>query len=163
MPTLDAPELGYIKESTSEQYVPDVFYKVRLNTVFTFNNAIIFLFFQTKGEYGADETFLARPFPLYQLTVDLTTTTPLSPQPLFPGGKGRFPVENREMQVGNEILIINHDGCYHLSGCILSSRSLVLSRTTSVGNMASISSATCPTFIYCTTSTLPPQPGLTSR
>ena len=28
MPTLDAPELGYIKESTSEQYVPDVFYKV---------------------------------------------------------------------------------------------------------------------------------------
>ena len=28
VPTLDAPDLGYIKESTSEQYVPDVFYKV---------------------------------------------------------------------------------------------------------------------------------------
>ena len=28
VPTLDAPELGYIRESTSEQYVPDVFYKV---------------------------------------------------------------------------------------------------------------------------------------
>lgn len=28
IPTLDAPELGYIRESTSEQYVPDVFYTV---------------------------------------------------------------------------------------------------------------------------------------
>ena len=30
IPTLDAPELGYIKESSNKQYVPDVFYKVRL-------------------------------------------------------------------------------------------------------------------------------------
>jgi len=29
IPTRDAPELGYVKESTNEQYVPDVFYKVR--------------------------------------------------------------------------------------------------------------------------------------
>ena len=28
IPTKDAPELGYIKESSNEQYVPDVFYKV---------------------------------------------------------------------------------------------------------------------------------------
>lgn len=28
IPTKDAPELGYIRESSSEQYVPDVFYKV---------------------------------------------------------------------------------------------------------------------------------------
>lgn len=28
IPTKDAPELGYIKESTDKQYVPDVFYKV---------------------------------------------------------------------------------------------------------------------------------------
>ena len=28
VPTLDAPELGFIRESTSEQYVPDVLYKV---------------------------------------------------------------------------------------------------------------------------------------
>ena len=28
IPTLDAPELGYIKESSSKQYIPDVFYKV---------------------------------------------------------------------------------------------------------------------------------------
>jgi len=32
VPTLDAPELGYIRESTPEQYVPDVFYKVHVNT-----------------------------------------------------------------------------------------------------------------------------------
>lgn len=29
VPTLDAMELGYIRESTPKQYVPDVFYKVR--------------------------------------------------------------------------------------------------------------------------------------
>ena len=28
VPTLDAKELGYIRESTPTQYVPDVFYKV---------------------------------------------------------------------------------------------------------------------------------------
>lgn len=28
VPCRDAPELGYVKESSSEQYVPDVFYKV---------------------------------------------------------------------------------------------------------------------------------------
>ena len=28
VPTIDAPELGYIRESTSEQYVPDILYKV---------------------------------------------------------------------------------------------------------------------------------------
>jgi len=29
IPTRDAPELGYVKESSNEQYVPDVFYKVK--------------------------------------------------------------------------------------------------------------------------------------
>jgi len=28
IPTKDAPELGYVRESTDKQYVPDVFYKV---------------------------------------------------------------------------------------------------------------------------------------
>lgn len=28
LPTLDAPELGYVKESSNKQYVPDVYYKV---------------------------------------------------------------------------------------------------------------------------------------
>ncbi len=30
LPTLDAPELGYVRESTTQRYVPDVFYKVRI-------------------------------------------------------------------------------------------------------------------------------------
>lgn len=29
LPCKDAPELGYAKESSPEQYVPDVFFKVR--------------------------------------------------------------------------------------------------------------------------------------
>ena len=28
IPTRDAPELAYVKESTAEQYVPDVYFKV---------------------------------------------------------------------------------------------------------------------------------------
>lgn len=31
IPTKDAPELGYVKESSETQYVPDVFYKVSLH------------------------------------------------------------------------------------------------------------------------------------
>ena len=31
LPTYDAPELGYIKETSAEQYVPDVYYKVRIS------------------------------------------------------------------------------------------------------------------------------------
>jgi nuclear protein localization family protein 4 len=30
LPTLDAAELGFIRESSDKQYVPDVFYKVRI-------------------------------------------------------------------------------------------------------------------------------------
>ena len=30
LPTYDAPELGYIKETCPEQYVPDVYFKVKI-------------------------------------------------------------------------------------------------------------------------------------
>jgi nuclear protein localization family protein 4 len=30
VPTKDAPELGYVIESTDKKFVPDVYYKVRL-------------------------------------------------------------------------------------------------------------------------------------
>ena len=33
IPTKDAPELGYVKESSNEQFVPDVFYTVRTQMV----------------------------------------------------------------------------------------------------------------------------------
>lgn len=52
VPTKDAPELGYIKESTSEQYVPDVFYS------------------QTDS-YGNKSKLLARPLPVEFLLVDV--------------------------------------------------------------------------------------------
>ena len=32
VPTIDVSSLGYVKESSSEQYVPDVFYKVSYST-----------------------------------------------------------------------------------------------------------------------------------
>lgn len=35
LPTKDAPELGYVRESTDKQYVPDVFYKVSQNLFFS--------------------------------------------------------------------------------------------------------------------------------
>lgn len=37
VPTKDAAELGYIRESSDKQYVPDVFYKVTLHEYKVFN------------------------------------------------------------------------------------------------------------------------------
>jgi len=78
IPTKDAPELGYIKESSNEQYVPDVFYKV-------------------KDEYGNEVTQLARPLPVEYLLVDMPAAFPVEPEFTFTGGnkKKPFPVENR--------------------------------------------------------------------
>lgn len=64
IPTKDAPELGYIKESSEKQYVPDVFYKV-------------------KDTYGNEVTQLARPLPVEYLLVDLPAAFPLSAQYTF--------------------------------------------------------------------------------
>lgn len=79
LPTKDAPELGYVKESTNEQYVPDVYYK-------------------KKDEYGNEVTKIARPLPVEYLLVDVPVSTPKSPQFTFsvagPGEK-QFPIENR--------------------------------------------------------------------
>lgn len=37
VPTKDAPELAYVRQSTAEKYIPDVYYKVSQNqpTLFT--------------------------------------------------------------------------------------------------------------------------------
>lgn len=53
IPTIDAPELGYIRESTQDLYVPDVYYKM-------------------KDEYGNEITKLARPLPLAYLLLDVS-------------------------------------------------------------------------------------------
>jgi nuclear protein localization family protein 4 len=72
VPTIDAPELGYIRESTPGRYIPDVIYK-------------------EKEAYK-----VARPLPVEYLIIDIPAAFPQDPQPLFVGGVGKpFPVENR--------------------------------------------------------------------
>uniref|UniRef100_A0A3P9MJL3 Nuclear protein localization protein 4 homolog n=1 Tax=Oryzias latipes TaxID=8090 RepID=A0A3P9MJL3_ORYLA len=77
LPCKDAPELGYAKESSPEQYVPDVFFK-------------------DKDKFGNDVTFLARPLPVEYLIIDITTTFPKDPQYTFTSTQ-RFPIENRDI------------------------------------------------------------------
>jgi NPL4 family len=45
LPTKDAPELGYVRESTDKQYVPDVFYKVSAKTRLVVAFFPLFIFF----------------------------------------------------------------------------------------------------------------------
>ncbi|ESO96547.1 hypothetical protein LOTGIDRAFT_214584 [Lottia gigantea] len=79
IPTKDVPELGYVKESSNEQYVPDVFFK-------------------DKDNYGNEVIQLARPLPVEYLLVDLPAAFPVEPQYTFsvnPDIKP-FVIENRE-------------------------------------------------------------------
>ncbi|XP_065176923.1 nuclear protein localization protein 4 homolog [Sycon ciliatum] len=78
VPTVDAPELGYIKESTIEQYVPDVFYKI-------------------KDEYNSEVTKIARPLPVEYLLVQVPVAAPVNPTPMFAAdiSAAKFPIENR--------------------------------------------------------------------
>lgn len=78
VPTIDAPELGYAKESTNEQYVPDVFYAL-------------------KDEYSNEVTRLARPLPVEYLLVDLAVGFPMEPSYTFYYDEAvtPFPVEDR--------------------------------------------------------------------
>uniref|UniRef100_UPI00358E17F8 nuclear protein localization protein 4 homolog isoform X2 n=1 Tax=Myxine glutinosa TaxID=7769 RepID=UPI00358E17F8 len=83
LPTLDAPELGYVKESSSEQYIPDVFYKV-------------------KDKFGNEITQLARPLPLEYLIIDVPTAFPREPMFTFSVLKDPFPIEHREFVITAE-------------------------------------------------------------
>ncbi|XP_021925198.1 nuclear protein localization protein 4 homolog [Zootermopsis nevadensis] len=78
VPTKDAPELGYVKESTDKQFVPDVYYK-------------------EKDGYGNEVPRLARPLPVEYLLVDIPVSTPLNPLFTFCADANvrPFPVENR--------------------------------------------------------------------
>ncbi|XP_011497718.1 PREDICTED: nuclear protein localization protein 4 homolog isoform X2 [Ceratosolen solmsi marchali] len=78
VPTKDAPELGYVIESTDKQFVPDVYYK-------------------EKDTYGNEVSRLARPLPVEYLLVDVPASTPLTPQFTFYAKDNitPFPIENR--------------------------------------------------------------------
>ena len=52
LPTIDAPELGYVRESSPELFVSDVYYKM-------------------KDDYGNEVTKLARPLPLEYLLTEV--------------------------------------------------------------------------------------------
>ncbi|XP_030746958.1 nuclear protein localization protein 4 homolog [Sitophilus oryzae] len=78
VPTKDVSELGYVRESSDKQYVPDVYYK-------------------EKDSYGNEVSRLARPLPVEYLLVDVPASTPVTPQYTFNPDpeKHPFPVENR--------------------------------------------------------------------
>ena len=79
IPTKDAPELGYVRESSAQKYVPDVFFK-------------------EKDKYGNEVTKVARPLPVEYLLIDVPVSTPLEPVSTFVVSKQPFPVENRPME-----------------------------------------------------------------
>jgi len=81
VPTKDAPELAYIRESSEKNYVPDVF-------------------FMSKDEYGNEIKKLGRPLPVEYLLIDVPVSTPKEPQFTFPVPQERklFPVENRLLE-----------------------------------------------------------------
>lgn len=84
VPTFDAPELGYIRESTKDQYVPDVFYS-------------------SIDKYGNKVTKIGRPLPIEYLLVDMPAAFPLEQTFTFAEQSNyhipkhvMFPIENRE-------------------------------------------------------------------
>ncbi|XP_077294735.1 nuclear protein localization 4 isoform X2 [Arctopsyche grandis] len=81
LPTKDAPELGYVRESSDKQYVPDVFYK-------------------EKDLYGNEVARAARPLPVEYLLVDVPCSTPRVPLATFTRPRDNyqsFPVEARPL------------------------------------------------------------------
>ncbi|RWS11677.1 Nuclear protein localization protein 4-like protein [Dinothrombium tinctorium] len=78
LPTKDAPELGYVRETSKELYVPDVFFK-------------------EKDSFGNEITKLARPLPIEYLLVDVPVSAPVEPKYTFNPlpQKNPFPIENR--------------------------------------------------------------------
>ena len=91
LPTKDAPELGFIRETSKEQFVPDVFYK-------------------EKDKFGNEVTKVARPLPIEYLLVDVPTSTPVDPKfSLNPiPGKDFFPVANRFIEGQVQDLTVVH-------------------------------------------------------
>jgi nuclear protein localization protein 4 homolog len=79
-PTIDSPELAYIRESSISQYVPDVLYN-------------------GKDDYHNIVSKIARPLPIEFLIVPTTVTFPKEEQHFFAYRRlklPRFAIENRE-------------------------------------------------------------------
>ncbi|XP_038211734.1 nuclear protein localization protein 4 homolog [Zerene cesonia] len=78
VPTRDAPDLGYIRDCTSTQYVPDVYYKER-------------------DAYGNEVGVSAKRLPVAYLLVDVPCGVSNSTQPTF-SPSASFPPANRPLQ-----------------------------------------------------------------
>lgn len=80
VPTYDVPHLAYIRESSNEKYIPDVY-------------------FREKDQYNNEVTKIARPLPVEYLIVDLPAAFAKEPSYMFnenqPFIKEQFPIENR--------------------------------------------------------------------
>jgi len=80
IPTLDAPELAYVKESDEETFIPDIYYKYI-------------------DEYNNELKKLARPMPVEYLLIDMTVTMPFEDKFEYSWSKRdslpSFPIENR--------------------------------------------------------------------
>jgi len=82
VPTKDAPELGYVIESTDEKYVPDVFFK-------------------EMDKYKNEIKKVGRPLPVEYLLIDVPVSSPLLPLATFSilgSDRKNFPVENRLLE-----------------------------------------------------------------
>lgn len=82
VPTKDAPELGYVIESTDEKYVPDVF-------------------FMEMDKYKNEIKKIGRPLPVEYLLIDVPVTVPKEVQATFSvleGDRKHFPIENRPFE-----------------------------------------------------------------
>ena len=104
LPTYDASELGYIKETSPEQYVPDVYYKVPVEM--SHSHRFVDVSLQEKDSYNNEVMKIARPLPLEYLIIDVPTGFPTADaqiQSMFNDAcatiKTPFCVENR-MRVG---------------------------------------------------------------
>lgn len=79
LPCKDAPELGFAKESSPEQYVPDVFYKVGLHLVSAFVNMIcsyLCLCCSTQKDKGQSlpyDIFFCSPFKRTKTNLEMTS------------------------------------------------------------------------------------------
>uniref|UniRef100_A0A915IGU7 MPN domain-containing protein n=1 Tax=Romanomermis culicivorax TaxID=13658 RepID=A0A915IGU7_ROMCU len=78
VPTKDAPELAYAKESSQEQYVPAVYYVA-------------------KDEYGNDVRKIGQPLPVEYLIIDVPASMPIEQRFFFTAKNNvdGFPIENR--------------------------------------------------------------------
>lgn len=81
IPTKDAPELAYVKETSKEQYVPDVF-------------------FTEKDKFNNEVKQIARLLPIEYLLIDVPVSTPLEQKYTFNNNLKvkPFSIENRAIQ-----------------------------------------------------------------